>query len=243
MRLVMFDIDGTLILTAGAGMRAFYRALQQTFALPAGALAIDPDGKTDPLIAREALARFGMEDRLQSPNREALFAAYIDALEYEMEQARIGGSLRILPGVVELLAALASRPEFALGLVTGNLESGARIKLGKAGLDRYFHYGGYGSDHENRTALTRTAIDRGTKYVAPAGVEKAFVVGDTPLDILHGRAAGASVIAVASAKYTLSDLAPYEPDLLVPDLTARNRILPFLEFGATQLPNSMGGLT
>jgi phosphoglycolate phosphatase len=229
MRLVMFDIDGTLILTGHAGMRAFFRALKQVFELALDADAIHPDGKTDPLIAREALAHFGMEERWQSPAKEALFAAYIDALEQEMEQARISGALRVLPGVTELLTLLASRPEFALGLVTGNLEAGARIKLAKAGLDHYFHFGGYGSDDENRTILTRAAIARGKGHVAPAVAEKAIVIGDTPLDILHGQAAGASVIAVASAKYTLSDLAACNPDLLVPDLTDVEPILSFLQ--------------
>jgi phosphoglycolate phosphatase len=118
--------------------------------------------------------------------------------------------------------------EFTLGLVTGNLEAGARIKLLNTGIDHYFSFGGYGSDAEDRTTLIRTGMARGARRVAPAAVEATFVVGDTPLDIVHGRAAGASVIAVASARYTLADLQAYHPDLLVPDLTDTGRILSFL---------------
>jgi phosphoglycolate phosphatase-like HAD superfamily hydrolase len=229
MRLVLFDIDGTLVLTAGAGMRAFYRAMHEVFDIPPQSLVIHPDGKTDPRIARECLAHFGELERWCSPAREALFAAYIEALEEEMEKARALGGLHILPGVTDLLMDLASRPDFALGLATGNLEPGARIKLGKAGLDRFFHFGGYGSDDENRTNLIRIAVERGIRFAAPAQIEKSFVIGDTPLDVIHGHAAGALVIAAASARYTQDDLAPYNPDLLVPDLTAFDRILTFLQ--------------
>ncbi len=229
MRLVLFDIDGTLILSGGAGMRAFYRALHQVFEIPLEGLAIDPDGKTDPLIAKECLARIGMQERWRPEARDALFGAYIEALDEEMENARATGGLRVLPGVTGLLSDLALRPDFKLGLVSGNLEAGARIKLGKAGLSSYFNFGGYGSDHENRTVLTRTAIERGLQAVAPEKVEKTFVIGDTPLDVIHGHAAGALVIAVASARYTEDDLAAFHPELVVPDLTAADRILAFLQ--------------
>lgn len=228
MRLVLFDIDGTLILTGGAGMRAFHRAVFEVFNLPADQAGIRFDGKTDPLVAREFLAHFGQEDRWQPQSRAALFTAYLAALEEEMARAQAMGFIRILPGVESLLAALASRTEFALGLVTGNLEQGARIKLGRAGIDRYFRFGGYGSDAEDRTALIRIGIGRGAQCVAPAPVEAAFVIGDTPLDITHGRAAGAQVIAVASGRYNPADLEAYHPDLLVPNLCDSGSIISFI---------------
>jgi phosphoglycolate phosphatase len=168
-------------------------------------------------------------NRWNPQSREALFAAYLAALEDEMERARAGRSIRILPGVIELLETLSALPEFALGLVTGNLEGGARIKLVNAGIDHYFSFGGYGSDSEDRTALIRVGIARGAGRIAPAPVHAAFVIGDTPLDILHGQAAGASVIAVASARYSLGDLQACHPDLLVADLTDTGRILSFLK--------------
>ena len=228
MRLVLFDIDGTLILTGGAGMRAFYRAFEQVFNLSMSREVIRPDGKTDPLIAKEILEHFGQEARWTAQSREALFTAYLVCLELEMTRARMNNAIRILPGVQELLDCLRPRRDFALGLVTGNLEGGARIKLEKAGLDAYFQFGGYGSDSEDRTALIRKAIERGTDIVAPDPVEAAYVIGDTPLDITHGHAAGASVIAVASARYSISDLRPYDPEFLVASLSPVEPILSYL---------------
>ena len=227
-RLVLFDIDGTLVLTHGAGMRAFYRGLAEVFSLAVDGEIINPDGKTDPLIAKECLAHFGQQHRWNDDSRDSLFACYLACLEEEMEKARLGSKIRVLPGVAALLDVLSTMPEFALGLVTGNLEGGARIKLSKAGLDKYFRFGGYGSDSEDRTELIRTAIQRGKEQIAPASVGAAFVIGDTPLDVKHGRAAGAYTIAVASARYSMSDLRSCAPDLLVPALTEVDAILSFL---------------
>ncbi len=228
MRLALFDIDGTLILTGGAGMRAFYRALHHVFAVAVESEVIRPDGKTDPVIALELLRHFGLEGRWTDQSRECLFASYLSCLDQEMALAQGRGDIRVLPGVADLLEEIAARPDYALGLVTGNLEAGARIKLTRAGLDHYFAFGGYGSDSDNRTVLIRTGMERGAQAVAPAPVDSAIVIGDTPLDIIHGRAAGASVIAVASARYTLTDLAAHAPDLLVPDLTDVPRIISFM---------------
>jgi phosphoglycolate phosphatase len=228
MRLVLFDIDGTLILTHGAGMRAFYRGMAEVFSLAVESEIVNPDGKTDPLIARECLAHFNREHCWSDESRNKLFASYLACLEEEMEMARASATIRILPGVTAILDLLAAMPEFALGLVTGNLEGGARIKLSKAGLADYFHFGGYGSDSEDRTTLIRMAIQRGRERTAPALVEAAFVIGDTPLDVMHGRAAGAYTIAVASARYGMADLKACDPDLLVPALTEVDSILSFL---------------
>ncbi len=228
MRLVLFDIDGTLTLTGGAGMRAFYRAMRDVFDIAVDSEVIRPDGKTDPLIARELLAYFGQDDRWNEKSQNALFSSYLIYLEEEMQRARERGAVRVLPGVSKLLEALAGMRDFALGLVTGNLQEGARIKLEHAGLARYFRYGGYGSDSENRTSLIRLGIQRGSRLIAPARVEGAFVIGDTPLDIIHGHAAGACVVAVASAKYSLEDLRSHHPDLLVPDLTPVDSIISFM---------------
>jgi phosphoglycolate phosphatase len=229
MRLVLFDIDGTLILTNGAGMRAFYRAFESVFDLPVRSEVIRPDGKTDPLIAKELLAYFGQKQRWNDHSRASLFEAYLGFLTEEMDLARRKGAIRVLPGVRELLNRLMAQPDFAVGLVTGNLEGGALIKLQKAGLEHFFRFGGYGSDSEDRTALIRVGIQRGRVLVAPAPVEAAFVIGDTPLDILHGRAAGASVIAVASSRYSVGDLQSHHPDLLVPSLEPIEPVLSFME--------------
>jgi phosphoglycolate phosphatase-like HAD superfamily hydrolase len=228
MKLVLFDIDGTLILTGGAGMRAFYRALHHVFDLAVDSEVIRPDGKTDPLIAKEFLGHFGREDCWNEQAREALFSCYIDCLHDEMCKAVECNAVRVLPGVKDLLQSLSASPDYAVGIVTGNVEHGARIKLASAGLWQYFGFGGYGSDSEDRTSLIRTAIERGSRLVAPATPDAAFVIGDTPLDVIHGHAAGAAVIAVASARYSIDDLRPYDPDLLVASLAPIDPILSFL---------------
>jgi phosphoglycolate phosphatase len=228
MLLALFDVDGTLISTRGAGMRAFYRALNSVFGVQASDGAIRPDGKTDPLILRELLAHFGLEKEWCDAVRDRVFSCYLSCLEEEMSQARARGMIRILPGVKELLDRLEQELDFCVGLVTGNLERGAHIKVQNAGLEGYFRFGGYGSDSENRTELTRAGIQRGARHIAPAPLEGAFVIGDTPLDIHHGRAAGACTIAVASAKYGMDELASHSPDLLVPDLTAASDIIGFM---------------
>jgi phosphoglycolate phosphatase len=228
MRLVLFDVDGTLISTRGAGMKAFYRALKHIFDIDVNEEVIRPDGKTDPLILKELLAYFDLADKWQDKTPDDLFSSYLTCLEEEMGHAREEGLIRILPGVVDLLELLAGQPDFCVGLVTGNLEKGADIKLKNAGLNGYFRFGGYGSDSEDRTVLTRVGIRRGTQAVAPRSVENSFVIGDTPLDIRHGHAAGTDVIAVASAKYGMDELRAESPDLLVPDLTSGEDIVRFM---------------
>ncbi len=228
MRLALFDIDGTLIVTRHAGMRAFYRAFTQVFGIPVEGDVIHPHGMTDPLIAKGLLAHFGMQHRWNDRARDALFDTYLTFLEEEMEHARLENSIQVLPGVTALLDRLEDRPDFALGLVTGNLERGARIKLEKASLNRYFRFGGFGSDSENRTELVRAGIERGRQLIAPTPVECALVIGDTPLDILHGQAAGAGVIAVGNSWFSMDDLRLHKPDLLVPDLTAVDEIIDFM---------------
>ena len=228
---MLFDLDGTLISTRGAGMRAFYRALRSVFDISVDKEVIRPDGKTDPMIAKEMLAYFDLANRWCEETREAFFSSYLGCLEEEMRWAREQGLIRILPGVSALLEMLSRQPDFCVGLVTGNLEKGARIKLETAELIRYFRFGGYGSDSEDRTMLTRIGIRRGAQLIAPATVEASFVIGDTPLDILHGHAAGAAVIAVAGARYRRKDLAPHNPDLLVCDLTPAESIVRFMRSG------------
>lgn len=228
MLLALFDVDGTLISTRGAGMRAFYRALNKVFHVQAGDGLIHPDGKTDPLILKELMLHFGLQDAWCDEVQDRIFSCYLDCLEEEMGSARELGTIRVLPGVKTLLDRLAQESDFCVGLATGNLERGAQIKVRHAGLEEYFRFGGYGSDSENRTVLTRAGIQRGAQYVAPECVEGAFVIGDTPLDIYHGRAAGAGAIAVASAKYSVDQLALHSPDLLVPDLTGASDIIEFM---------------
>lgn len=210
-------------------MRAFSRAMQSTLQVNVDGCSIEPDGKTDPLILKEFLESSCGLASWSASVQEALFEAYLICLQEEMAEAKRRSLIRVLPGVVAILEDLTRRSDYCLGLVTGNLEKGARIKLENAELMHYFRFGGYGSDAEDRTQLTRMAMQRGAQIVAPAMVSKSFIIGDTPLDIMHGRAAGASVIAVASARYSVPELKKHNPDLLVPDLTYAPEILDFMQ--------------
>ncbi len=165
MRLILFDVDGTLLMAGGAGNRALGRALQHTYGLENGLHGIRLDGKTDPQIVREALGRYGKEASLTRQSLNSLFASYIPFLKDEVATSP---DFRILPGVPELMATLSTQSSVALGLATGNIEVGARIKLDRADLTSFFTFGGYGSDAENRTELIRTAIERGLQEISPA---------------------------------------------------------------------------
>ncbi len=228
MILVLFDIDGTLISTDGAGLRAFCRAMDAVFGIEINAKAISPDGKTDPLILKEFLRHYNSMDRWSPVSEKNLFAKYLEFLEDEMILTQNANRVRILSGVSNLMDALSVQSGFAIGLATGNLESGARIKLGKAGLFKYFRYGGFGSDSEDRTKLIRIGIQRGEQVVSPDSVGGVYVIGDTPFDVIHGRAAGARVIAVASGRYSVEELRNCNPDMVLPDLTPTEHIVAFM---------------
>jgi len=217
MRLVLFDIDGTLLLTHGAGMRALNRAFEVNQVLPDAVKAVHPDGKTDPQIVREIMKICGRETECSTEMFARFFQSYLSFLKEEMA---VCTQLRILPGVRDLLARLSKEPNLGLGVATGNIEEGAWLKLRYARLDSFFGFGGFGSDSEDRTDVIRRAIERGAGSVAPRQVEAAFVIGDTPRDILHGKAAGARTVAVATGTYSLETLRSYEPDLAVRTLEA-----------------------
>ena len=223
MRLVLFDIDGTL-LRGGAGGRALRSALLQIYALPASNDGVRYDGKTDPQIVREILSYHGQEDRFTDENVSSLFSLYLSYLREELTK---GGDFQVLPGVHELVRTLNRKDNFLLGLATGNIEEGARLKLERGGLESFFSFGGFGSDAEDRTDLIRIAIERGRQKNGRTHPEKTFIVGDTPRDIVHGKEAGAGTLAVASGNYSLDALKSYEPDLAVENLQP---IEPILEF-------------
>jgi phosphoglycolate phosphatase len=225
MRLVLFDIDGTLLLTHGAGMRALNRAFEVNRVLPDAVKAVHPDGKTDPQIVREIMTICGRDAECTGEMLASFFTSYLSFLKEEMA---VCTQLRIMPGVGELLARLAGEPGFYLGVATGNIEEGAWIKLRHARLHSFFHFGGFGSDSEDRTEVVRRAIARGTQLVAPRSMEAAFVIGDTPRDIIHGKAASARTIAVATGTYSLETLQAYSPDLAVRTLEEVERVMEVL---------------
>lgn len=213
-RLVLFDIDGTLITTGGAGEQAFARVLATQFGVPHGTAQLSFAGRTDPAIVREAFLRHGIEP---SPaNFERFFAAYVFFLD-DCLRRRPGGPL---PGVTDWLRGLRARgPRPTLGLLTGNIRLGAEIKLRHFGLWDWFETGGFGDDQFDRNPVAVVAKRRGEALLGcPLRGEEILVVGDTPLDIACGRHIGARVLAVATGKLSVAELAAHQPDWAVPDL-------------------------
>ena len=225
MKLVLFDIDGTLILSGGAGTRSLYRAFQIRYGIEPDWTAIRFDGKTDPLIIQEIVSMYGVDDE---PGQD-LYDIYLSILPDEIRRSP---NFRVLPGARELVAHLSADPGCLIGLATGNVETGAQLKVERAGLSSYFPFGGYGSDSGDRTELIRTAIRRGSELALPLAVNEVFVIGDTPRDIQHGRAAGATTIAVATGNYGLDELKGHDPDLAVPGLQPMGPILDFMSSGS-----------
>ena len=217
-RLALFDIDGTLLWSDGAGRRAFGAALSEVFG------DIDPgdfrfDGKTDRQIGRELLRLAGHADDRIDAGMTTLLDRYLDGLRAELASGE--RQSRLLPGVPELLDALEARDDVVLGLLTGNIAQGAELKLRAVGLDpARFRVGAYGSDHEHRPALPAVAQRRARERLGLEIPPRAVVViGDTPADIECAHAAGARAIAVATGRYSVDELSEHRPAAVFHDLS------------------------
>ncbi len=216
-RLVLFDIDGTLLAAGGAGARAFRDALVEVFGTSGPIDGHSFAGKTDPQIASELLQAAGFEHEHITAGLPELWRGYLARLEPELARSR----LRVLPGVPELLARIeAARADMVLGLLTGNLRDGARLKLDAAGIGfRRFAVGAYGCDHADRAELPAVAVQRAEERTGRRFQRKEIVViGDTPNDIACGEALGVRTVAVATGSYTPDQLAAFEPDYLFTSL-------------------------
>lgn len=214
MKLLLFDIDGTLILTGGAGAKALNQAFRQLFDIDDAMQGVSPHGKTDPAIIREVFAVHGLGPA-DSDSIQHILDLYVDALR---EQVRICDAYRVLPGIQNFLSTYADRPGLSLGLATGNIERGARIKLEPGDLNRYFRFGGFGSDFESRPALVQCAMEKGRNGCSAAvSPDNVFVIGDTPLDIYAGRKGGFKTVGVATSTYSTRDLEAAGADLVMND--------------------------
>ncbi len=214
---VLFDIDGTLLRSGGAGRRAFQGALLDHFGTT-GPEAYRYDGKTDRQIARDLMRAAGFDDAEIDARMDGLFAQYLDGLAEELR--REPERVAICPGVPELLAALEARTDVLLGLLTGNVLPGAELKLRAAGLaPERFRVGAYGSDHEDRAELPAVAQARAAEALGRSVAGAALVIiGDTPNDVTCGRGVGARAVAVATGSYGVHELAPFGPTHLFTDL-------------------------
>ncbi|HMP01348.1 MAG TPA: haloacid dehalogenase-like hydrolase [Gemmatales bacterium] len=213
MTAILFDIDGTLLNTGGAGKLAMQNALRFAFGLDQIHDGVPFAGRTDRSIGRDLLRHHGLPAEEQALQR--LQDAYLGELPRSLE--RKPG--RILPGIAELLRRLAEQTDVALGLLTGNLRRGAEVKLSYFGIDHYFAFGGFGDVHDDRDDVARQALAEGARHLGRELTGSAcWVIGDTPLDVRCARAIGAQVLAVATGGASRAELAACQPDLLLDDL-------------------------
>ncbi|MGA2751757.1 MAG: HAD hydrolase-like protein [Verrucomicrobiota bacterium] len=214
-RLVLFDVDGTLVHTGGAGVKAFARAFESEFGVNDGTHRLKFGGRTDFSLVRE----FFTQERIEASPRnfERFFQAYLFWLRELISDCK-GGPCR---GVLEFHQALMAQGEPPLiGLLTGNIKEGARIKLERFNLWDKFAFGGFADDHEERAQIAAAALRRGGERLGrDLRGEEVVVIGDTPLDIRCARAVGAKVLAVATGGALLEELLRHEPDWAVPDLS------------------------
>jgi phosphoglycolate phosphatase-like HAD superfamily hydrolase len=198
--IALFDIDGTLLRAGGAGRRAVELALDEVLDDPNGGVSLESvefAGRTDPWIVRTALLQYGVtaDDGLI----HEVLQRYLAHLPRELELA---SAFEVLPGALSLLSELSAREDVILGLGTGNTEPAAYAKLARGGLDSFFSFGGFGSDHTDRAELLRVGLERGLERSAgQQGGERVVVVGDTPHDVAAAHAIGADCVAVSSGGY------------------------------------------
>ena len=211
---LLFDIDGTLVLTGGAGRRAMNRAFTDACGHANGLEQVSFAGMTDPGILRAGIEAIG-----QVPT-QALFAAILDAyLRYLAEELPKAEGYVILPGAKETVERAGHHAHVAVGLGTGNVEAGARLKLRHGGLDDYFAFGGFGCDHEDRAEVLRAGAERGAARLGTTRDRcRVVVIGDTPRDVHAARAIDAECIAVGTGGHDLAEMAALGADLVVDDL-------------------------
>ena len=215
-RLILFDIDGTLLTTNGVAGRAFRSALQRVFGTSGPRDGYSFAGKTDPQIAGDLM-------RLAGVSQDRVDAALADVLTHYavlLEESMSGDDVHVFPGVRELLERLDTIPDTVLGLLTGNAREGARLKLGAAGLPfERFQVGAFGSDHRDRRELPAIAIARTEELFGHRFSGKSVVIiGDTPLDVACGEHLGVRTIAVATGSYSEEELRLCSPDYLFASL-------------------------
>lgn len=214
MPVFLFDIDGTLVSSGGAGKAAMERALETAFGATVGHHAVPFSGRTDRSIGRDLFRHFAVEESPE--NWERFLGAYLDHLPALLKSH----SGRIMPGIAGLLAFLSARTDSSVGLLTGNVRAGARIKLTHFGLFEHFAFGGFGDDHHQRDDVAREALAAVQVHRGGAiDPREIWVIGDTPLDVACARAIGARVAAVATGWHPVEELAASEPDLLLIDLS------------------------
>lgn len=217
-QLVLFDIDGTLVRTGGAGVEAFRRVFATEFSATDGFEKLKFAGRTDTGLVREFFDYHKIP--MTRENTERFFEHYVFLLDYILEQ----GTPRACEGVLGFLAALRALPRPPMiGLLTGNIRLGAEIKLRHCGIWDIFEMGAFADDSEDRNQIAAAARERGSRLLGKSlRGEDILVIGDTPHDIRCGRFIGAKVLAVATGGATLEELKTHGPDWAVENLSRMN---------------------
>lgn len=216
MKLLLFDIDGTLLRVAETGRQILTDAIGGLISGPVNTAGIRFSGRTDLPIIREVLVKSGCSEDEADRLLPQATRAYRDL---GLDLLREPGSVRVLPGVTNLLDALSARDDVTLGLLTGNIQEMAYAKLRAANLETYFAFGAFGSDHEERNKLPPVALRQAEAHSGRSFRGKDIVIiGDTEYDVLCGREMGVFAVAVATGRFDRTYLSAYDPDLLLDDL-------------------------
>jgi phosphoglycolate phosphatase len=213
-RLLLFDIDGTLVSTGGAGVVALKRVIEKRHGVKDDLHDIEIAGRTDSGIAADILKKYG------TPQEEADIQKFLDEYVAFLGQALLTAEGEILPGILEILNQMHPRPDRVLGLLTGNVKRGAELKLQHYGLWDFFEFGAFANDHHDRNHLGEFARTRAQeKHGHDFAAARIDVIGDTPRDIACGKAFGARTVAVATGMWSREQLAQHQPDFLFDDLS------------------------
>jgi len=221
--LVLFDIDGTLLLSGGAGVRAMTRAFNEVFGIADAFASSDIAGRTDTFILSHALRAAGLPDTAET---HAMFReAYIPMLRDVIQEPPTSPS-GLMPGVQHLLEHISRESPFHLALLTGNFQTAAFIKLDHFCIGRYFEWGAFGEESAEREDLARVAAARAHEFAVPlAARERTIIIGDTPHDVACARAIGARVLGVATGSYSIEALTEAGADVVMPDLSDVDRVV------------------
>ena len=219
-RLLLWDIDATLITSGGAGEKALKRIIAERFGVRDDLRDIEIAGRTDTGIAASILRKYQIEQTAEN------VAEFLDEYIHHLAKLLPQISGRVLPGVAEVLERLHQNPDRVLALLTGNLRRGAELKLRQYGLWDYFEFGAYADDHHDRNELGAFARARAKeKHSQDFAVARIDVIGDTGHDIACGKIFGARTIAVATGSWTREQLAGHAPDFLFDDLSQVDEVI------------------
>lgn len=217
MKLLLFDIDGTLVHTAGAGLRAIDRAFEKIYGHATSLDGISLAGRTDVRILMDVYKKAGIA--FSFDELERLKSVYFELLAEELKN----GQKKLMPGVAELIPALVQNENYCHALLTGNWQHSGRLKLKACGLNDFFPFGAFADDAVERVDLVPVAMERFySEYGYKPHPKDVYVIGDTPSDILCAKPHGVVSVAIAAASYSMDELAAYEPDILLEDLSGEN---------------------